>query len=166
MKDLATEANLSLGQVSKLKNKLLQEDYLVSTEERKLVLSRPDDLLKAWAEEYNYTDNTVTKFYAMQEIPMIEEEIKNYCTKRGRKYAFTMQSGAARFAQFVRYQQVSVFIDGDITELQDALNLKPVDSGANVLLLTPYDDGVFYFTQQKDDTTIVSDIQLYLDLGY
>jgi len=167
VKDLAKEANLSLGQTFNLKKQLLQEDYLKTTDDRKLVLSRPGDLLNAWAKEYKYTDNTVKKYYAMQEIPKIEEDIKNYCTRWQRKYAFTMHSGAARFAQFVRYKQVSVFVESDIDELQDALNLKPVDSGANVLLLTPYDDGVFYFTQKKDDTTIVSDIQLYLDLiGY
>ena len=34
-------------------------------------------------------------------------------------------------------------IETDIERLKEALNLKPVPSGANVTLLVPYDSGVF-----------------------
>jgi hypothetical protein len=43
-------------------------------------------------------------------------------------------------------------------------DLKEVESGANVMLLGPYDEGVFYGTQVIDDIRIVSPIQIYLDL--
>ena len=44
------------------------------------------------------------------------------------------------------------------------LDLKEVENGANVMLLGPYDEGVFYGTKVIDDIRIVSPIQIYLDL--
>ena len=44
------------------------------------------------------------------------------------------------------------------------LSLKAVKSGGNLLLFTPYDDGVFYGSSRVDDIQVVSKIQLYLDL--
>jgi len=52
-------------------------------------------------------------------------------------------------------------------DMVSMLNLKEVESGANVMLLGPYDEGVFYGTQVVDDIRIVSPLQIYLDLkGY
>jgi hypothetical protein len=39
-----------------------------------------------------------------------------------------------------------------------------VPSGANVTLLVPYDSGVFYGARAYDDISVVSPVQLYLDL--
>jgi hypothetical protein len=45
--------------------------------------------------------------------------------------------------------------------------LKEVESGANLMFLGPYDEGVFYGTQVIDDIRIVSPFQIYLDMkGY
>jgi len=52
-------------------------------------------------------------------------------------------------------------------DVASLLNLKEVGSGANITLLDPYDEGVFYGTQVIDDIRIVSPLQIYLDLkGY
>jgi hypothetical protein len=44
------------------------------------------------------------------------------------------------------------------------LQLDPVETGANVILLTPYDDGVFYGTRHHKDINLASPVQTYLDL--
>jgi hypothetical protein len=64
------------------------------------------------------------------------------------QYALTGFSGAARFAPFVRYQRVSAYVTGPPDAMAQCFELKEVPSGANVTLLTPYDDGVFYGAQQ------------------
>jgi hypothetical protein len=48
--------------------------------------------------------------------------------------------------------------------LFELLGLKPVTSGANVTLLGPYDEGVFYGSQDREGTQVVSSVQVYLDL--
>jgi len=63
-------------------------------------------------------------------------------------------------------------VDADIESLANLLNLKAVNGGANVSLLLPYDEGVFYQARSVrrrpeksvDGQAIASGIQLYLDL--
>jgi hypothetical protein len=56
------------------------------------------------------------------------------------------------------------YVEDEIDELAENLEIKLVDSGANVMLLKPYDEGVFYGVETKDGSVIVSPIQIYLDL--
>ena len=44
------------------------------------------------------------------------------------------------------------------------LSLKVVKSGGNLLLFSPYDNGVFYGSSKVSEIQIASEIQLYLDL--
>jgi hypothetical protein len=56
---------------------------------------------------------------------------------------------------------------GEVEAIGMDLGLKPVDSGPNVALLTPFDEGVLMDVREVDGLMVVSDIQLYLDLiGY
>jgi hypothetical protein len=60
--------------------------------------------------------------------------------------------------------------DSDVSEqvppdgLAKTLSLKPVDSGANVTLMEPYDQGVFLDSREIGGVTITSPPQTYLDL--
>ena len=53
---------------------------------------------------------------------------------------------------------------GDIDKIARVLNLKEVSSGANVSMLKPYDEGVFYKSQVINGINVVNNIQLYMDL--
>jgi len=44
------------------------------------------------------------------------------------------------------------------------ISLKSVKSGGNLLLFTPYDEGLFYRSVVVDEIQIASEIQLYLDV--
>jgi hypothetical protein len=67
----------------------------------------------------------------------------------------------------VRYQRVMAYISGDPTPVVTALGLKEVPSGANVTILSPYDDGVFYGAAEVGGLQVVAPVQVYLDLiGY
>jgi hypothetical protein len=79
-----------------------------------------------------------------------------------------MFSGAKRVASFTRGVQrgyAYIASDMDVKELAEALGLKQVDSGGNILLITPNDDDVLWQRQEVDGDSVVSDIQLYLDLA-
>jgi hypothetical protein len=47
--------------------------------------------------------------------------------------------------------------------IAESNRLKPVDSGPNVVLLVPYDEGVFHGSREVDRARIVNPIQCYLD---
>jgi hypothetical protein len=164
VKDLSKEANVSLGQVFNVKNRLLEYEWIEITESGKMRLSDPQNLLLRWSENYRYTDNRIQYFYTLDDPAQFENRLIQYMSKINVNYALTLTSGAARIAPYLRYKKVFAYIEKNVNLILPELELKEVTSGANVMLLEPYDEGVFYGLQEVDNTKVVSNIQLYLDL--
>lgn len=163
VQELAREAQVSLGLASKLKERLLDLEYAAEKQEG-LTLSRPGDLLKQWANNYSFRKNKVYDFFGLDELKELERRLSQYCEKRNIPYALTLFSGAALVAPFMRYTRGFAYVNQDIREVSESLRLKEVSSGPNFSILEPYDAGVFYGSRQIDNTRVVSDVQLYLDL--
>lgn len=163
VKDLVAEARVSLGQVSNVK-KLLHDREWIHISSDGFGLSEPEQLLTEWTENYNFRSHHMTNFYSLKKISEIEADIAEICHHKGLRYALTGFSGAVRLAPAVRYRWVSIYIEETEEDIASLLHLKEVPSGANVSLLIPYDEGVFYNTCEIDDVHIVSPVQLYLDL--
>ena len=72
---------------------------------------------------------------------------------------------SARLAPFVRYHRIHCYVEGNINDLTERLDLKSVTSGENIIFMNPSDDGVFYNSQRIERVNLVSPIQLYLDLN-
>lgn len=158
--ELASEARVSLGQVSNVKKLLLDREWI--TKQDGFSLTEPWTLLDEWAKAYTYKKNEVRNYYSLQSIPDIESDLAKVCRENNLEYALTGFSGAARFAPAVRYTRAMAYVYA--IRVPSLLNLKEVESGANIMLLYPHDEGVFYGTQVIDDTRIVSPVQIYLDL--
>ncbi len=161
--DLADEARVSLGQVSNVKKLLLYREW-VGVEKPGFVLSEPEPLLREWKENYSFRRNETRDLYSLMSTAQIESDISEYCRRKNLKYAFTAFSGAARFAPSVRYNRATAYIEETDEDMITDLSLKNVSSGANVSLLTPYDDGVYYGSRDVNGFRIVSPVQLYLDV--
>lgn len=162
---LADEARVSLGHVANVKKLLLDREWI--TKQDGFSLTAPWMLLDDWANVYTYRKNEVRNFYSLKSIPEIEIALAKVCKTKGIEYALTSFSGAARFAPAVRYTRAMAYVYKTREDVASLLNLKEVESGANVTLLGPYDEGVFYGTQMIDDVRIVSPLQVYLDVkGY
>jgi hypothetical protein len=84
------------------------------------------------------------------------------------QYAITSFAASSLVAPFVRgVGSVEVYVPdaGAIDEWVKAMDLRPVESGGNIVLLLPYDTGVFYRAQNVEGKSLVGNIQLYLDLS-
>jgi hypothetical protein len=163
VRDLAAEARLSLAQTSALKRTLLEQNLVVE-ERRRIWLAKPEDLLREWAQAYTYEANASESYYSMLHIPDMEARLAEECERRSIRYGLALFSGASRVAPFARYDRAFAFIDERFADIATALELKPVPTGANIVLLRPYDEGVFYGLREIEGAKVVSDIQLYLDL--
>ncbi len=163
VEDLALETSVSLGQVSKVKNLLANQEWIKEAYGG-LELTEPDRLLQEWSENYTYKKNKVYRYYSMDSISNIEWGLSQACKNSERRYALTGFSGAVRLKPFVKYQRVFIFVERDIQDLANSINLKEVDSGENIILLEPYDDGVFYGSSAVEGMVVASPIQIYLDL--
>lgn len=158
---LAREAGVSLGLVFKVKQHLLKLEWVRDGRDgMQLIAWR--ELLEDWKGNYTYQKNYISQFYSLDS--RIEQALANVCSNRNLNYAMALFTGAARVAPYTRIKQLFAYVEKDVTLISSELDLKPVDSGANVTLLTPYDQGVFYGLQNVDGLVIVSPVQLYLDL--
>ncbi len=163
VQELAKEADVSLGLASKIKDQLKEEGFLIE-ENRLLKLIAPDRLLDAWSQGYSYKRNRLYEFYSNSNVATIEWAVQSNCLNNNIKCALSLFSGAARVAPHVRMDKAFIYVEKGIDQLAKTLDLKPVATGPNVMLLEPYDQSVFYKTQKIGEDIIVSNIQLYLDL--
>lgn len=180
---LALESQVSIGLAWKVKELLADREWVSADSEEVLLpdtnepamkrrtarpsralLAKPEELLKDWAGNYSYCQNDVRDYYSMQKPAQLERALTEACAKRKIRYALTGFSAAERMAPMVQYQRVFAYVAEFVEELVAELGLKEVPSGANVTLLAPYDDGVFYGVRAIDDIQIVSPVQAYLDL--
>jgi len=148
-----------------VKKLLLDREWI--TKQDGFSLTAPWMLLEEWANVYTYRKNEVLNYYSLKSIPEIESDLARVCRDKGIEYALTGFSGAARFAPAVRYSRAMAYVYNTREDVAALLTLKEVESGANVMLLGPYDEGIFYGTQVVENTRVVSPLQIYLDLkGY
>jgi hypothetical protein len=162
--DLVSESGSSLGQVSNVKKKLEDREWVQSVKGG-FKLIEPVKLLTEWAENYSLRTNEFREFYSMDSIQTIETKLVNYGADEGFRYALTEFSGAARYAPAVRYQKVSAYVESDyIDRIASALSWKEVKTGANIRLYLAYDNGYFYGARDIEGAKIASPVQDYLDL--
>jgi hypothetical protein len=163
VENISQESGISIGLASRVKQALLAEEW-IKEENRRFFLAKPEEALDQWSKNYTYEKNRLFFFYSGLTEEQIEAGIKKECNRKNYRYGLALFSGARKIAPFVRFLRFFSYIDGNIEDIADALKLKKVESGANVTLLQPYDDGVFYGLQDINCIKVVSDIQLYLDL--
>lgn len=179
VKDLAAEARVSAGQAFNVKTILLSAELASESGKgpsRRFRLVKPEELLLEWAANYSYTRNSRTGYYSFDDTRTLERRLAEYCRTNNVTYAFTLTSGAALVAPMLRYDTVFAYVAGKQAGLSSALGLKPVETGPNLVLLEPYDEGVLYGARdvgldvRADEVPspsagrVVSDIQLFLDL--
>ncbi len=168
VKDMAEEAGVSLGQASNVKKHLLDYEYageVQGPKQKKFHLINPEKLLKDWAKNYSYKENELSNYYSLEDPREIEQRIISFSVNTRVRCALTLTSADARLTHFLRGAARSfIYIEKPLEPAASYLGLKEVDSGENITLMVPYDEGVFYGVQEVDNLNVVSDIQLYLDL--
>lgn len=161
--EIAEQAGIDAGLVSRLKTQMVAEGLLA--EQGKAVrAARPEDLVNTWLANYSFKRNRSHEFYSTRSAHEIEESIIALSTERGIPASLALFSGANHIAPHVRIEKAYAYVGSHISAIAESLELRPAVSGANVTLIEPYDAGVFMYNQRVHNVSIVSDLQLYLDL--
>ena len=160
---MAAEAKVSVGLVANVRKLLLDREW-ISAGWGNFTLEKPDLLLTEWANNYNFRKNRIFTYYTLENPPGMESLIAKICQQINIRYALTGFSAAARLAPAVRYNRSMIYVEAITEELIHELSIKPVTSGANVLLLLPFDEGVFHHVMKVDKISLVTPVQAYLDL--
>lgn len=160
---LAKEAGVSLGQGFNVK-KLLMDREWIEAGDAGFRLAAPAELLAEWEGQYDFRRSVAREFYTLRPIAELEGLLAETCDQEKTAYALAGFSSAARYAPMVRYQRAMAYVSARLDRVAERLELKPVTSGANVILMTPYDDGVLYGAERKGGVMVTSPVQTYLDL--
>ena len=163
IKELADESAVSLGQTSNVK-KILFDRELLTGNRGAFSLKDPDVLLREWAAYHDYRRNKILEFYSFKSVTDIENTFAGYCNNKKIKYVLAGFSGAARIEPAVMYKKAMIYSGEPTEDALSEISAKAVQSGGNLLLFIPYDDGVFYGSTKVNEVNIASEVQLYLDL--
>jgi len=164
LQDLAGEAGVSLGLAHNVKSILWEKEWIEMASDG-IHIADARTVLLEWAAKY-VPQCRAFDFYSFAQVAEIEQQLATVCERERIGYAFTGFSGAARLASAVRYRTATAYVAGDMARVGKVLELKPVDSGANVSLLQPTDDGVLYGCTRVHGVQVASPVQVYLDLQW
>ena len=161
--DLAKEADVSLGMITQVSKKLIEEEWMNKSSDG-IVLSQPGLLLEDWTENYTIQRNELLNYYTLLPLQEIEQQLGQVCDAQGIQFALTGFSAASKIAPMVKGQRSMMYIGSELERLVEQVDLKKVESGANVLLIRPYDEGVFWKSELVGKSIFANPIQVYLDL--
>ena len=171
LRELAKEAQVSLGMTYYVTSSLFQMGYASRDESNRLNLTDPYRLIRQWAASYNYLFlNKFSEYYTfdtefetfLSRFTELPEQVRD-------RYALTLHAAAWIIAPYVRPTDFHIYIHPDIGRkelpaLAESLGISPIERSGNVKLVTPYDEGVFYGSKVVDGVRVVSPVQLYVDL--
>ncbi len=166
VQDLAKSAQLSLGLASKVKQRLLDRDFSITPDDG-LKLREPENVLSAWSRTYSYKDNEILECYAPGGQLELEGHMDDYCNQHKTDYALTLFSASNRIAPFVRGLSLSTaYVDSDLHKVASDLGWKPVQSGANFILLKPRDPFILRGVQSDPEKCPGKQPNSFLNAAY
>lgn len=116
--------------------------------------------LRRWAQDYDVQrSNDATTWLAPRGLDSLASSLRSTEVR----YALTGSLAAHEFAPYAPARLGMVYVDS-VSEAAEVLGLRPVDTGANVVLLAPFDDVVFARTVERSGLTVVNPSQLAADL--
>lgn len=163
LKHLSETVGCSIGQVSKVMDFLVKNAWAQKSAEG-YCLTEPELLLKEWSKTYGKKTAPAYSCYSLDQASVLEGKLIVLKKEMGIDYYLTGFSGGVRYAPVVRYNKVHVYIaPEDILEAAAYLELKEVDSGANVIIYPLENDSYIRDSRIIGSDMVVSPVQVYLD---
>lgn len=163
-REIAKIAQIDPGYVSRLLALLAREDYI--GREPRGPATRVDwpNLLRAWVKDYSLdSSNLATAYLQPRGLPALFDALRGQATSDGLKYAISGSLAAARRAPVAPARLAVVYVER-LDEAAQTLGLLPTETGANVLLVEPFDGVVFERTVLDEGLMYVSPSQAAADL--
>ena len=163
--ELADQADVSTGWVSAVRQQLITREWAVS-DSSGFRVSNPNAVLDAWAAVDQWKTRTDVQEYSLllTDPTGIAKSLRDYFGDR--RHAFTQW-----FAGWLRHPYttppvVTAYVDDfpDQKAIEVQLLARRVAEGGRLWLIRPSDPGVFLRSQLVQGFSLVSDVQIYLDL--
>ena len=169
VRDFTGPGGISLGMSQEVLKTMEKKGYIERAKkgpDSYAILINKDSLISDWSEEYNFDQNVIDTYYSSDKN--ILKKFKRVLKES--QYALTLHTGANLITSFVRTEDIFIYMnlkgwEKDISDIRQKLDLKELVKGGNIHLIHPfYKNSVFLKTQKIKGYTVVSNLQLYLDL--
>src|SRR2546422_11503494 len=166
LEELGRAAAVSLGHSHNVVKRLEELAWAERDDDQRIRLSKPADLLEAWCESYTYRANEITSYLAPERVTRkFIGEVARVAAGEGRRYAFTLNAGAALLVPSLRLPAVHCYLEGEPGPVAQGLGLRPAaETDGTLHFLGPYDPGVLHGAFEKGGLKVVCLPQLYADL--
>jgi hypothetical protein len=169
VRDFTGHEGISLGMSQEVLKAMEKKGYIERVKKGPnsyTIITNKEKLISDWLEEYSFDQNVIDTYYSAN------KNILNKFRKvlKENQYALTLHTGANLITSFVRTEEIFIYMNlkdwkKDILDIRQKLDLKELVRGGNIHLIHPfYKNSVFFNTQKIKGYTIVSNLQLYLDL--
>lgn len=160
IRELASSTGASAATVSRVVD-LLDREGIVTRQPRGPVLAVDwQAAIRRWAEDYDQLgSNTVTTLLEPRGLTAVEKKL----AAARFAYAATGAFAAQRFDPIAPARTATVYVD-DATDAASRLGLRETETGANIVLLEPFDPVVFDRITKRDGLRCVGPSQLAVDL--
>ena len=140
----ACSPSVSIGLVNKVVRYLLDEAFVVKSPQRGIRVSDPLRLLRAWASAAHFNQHQRVGFYSLLRPEQLSLALERVGASTQGHAAYAVFSAAERQAPHVRQPRIWLYMRAaDLHRLEEEAEAKRVDSGENLVVLVPGDDGVF-----------------------
>ena len=159
VRELASRAEVSPATLSRTIDLLAREALLTRNEAGAVADVDWAGAIRRWSDDYELRrSNAVANYLEPRGLRALEGKLE----RAKWRYATTGPIAAQQFAPVAPARVAAIYVD-DISEAADRLDLKPGDTGANVLLVEPFDDVMFERTTTGRLVTVAPS-QLAADL--
>ena len=169
VRDFTGPGGVSLGMSQEVLKAMEKKGYIERVKKGPnsyAILTNKEKLISDWLKKYHFNLNKINTYYSAN------KNILNKFRKvlKENQYALTLHAGANLITSFVRTEEIFIYINSkdwkkDILDIRQKLDLKELVRGGNIHLVHPfYKNSVFFNTQKIKGYTVVSNLQLYLDL--
>jgi len=163
------EPNVSLGLVNKVVRHLRDEAFIETGEDGGFRLRDPLKLLFAWRDAYRFDRHERRGYFTLSQGKKLRDALALLDLRTGGFAAYAAFSAADFQAPHVRQPKTWLYVrEQDISLFEELVEAKRVDSGENLVVLIPDDDGVFSLgdggTMGDNRMRCTNVVQTYVDL--
>ncbi len=160
IRELAERSGTSLGSTSRVVS-FLDRQALVTRDERGMVIDvKWEQLIRRWIDDYSLMRSNQTRaFLEPRGIEILLRKLETF----EMPYSITGSFAAARIAPIASPRLAVVYVK-ESGMAAEQLGVRPVESGANVLLVQPFDPVVFDRTTEAGGVRYAAPSQVAADL--
>lgn len=160
IRELAERSSASAATLSRVAD-LLEGDELLKRDPRGRITEVDwAGTVRRWTQDYDVqVNNDLTAWLAPRGLDSLKDALRS----SGLRYALTGSLAANELAPYAPARLGMLYVDS-VAEAAEALDLRAVDAGTNVWLITPFDNVVYERMLERDGLALVNPSQLAADL--